>query len=206
MLENLPPVDSALPTAPCVGPLRIAPPGRPWQERDLHALSDTAWHVELVRGELRIMNPASPTQGIFAMRLGAALFNYVDTHGLGVVITAEPGFKLHEVPELTVRVTDIAFVRTERIPPQAQQAGFWPLAPDLVIEIISPSETASSIQEKVQDFLTAGTRLVWLVYPDTRSLVEYGQGHQMRHYSNTDFLEGDEVLPGFTYPLKRLFE
>ncbi len=206
MLENLPTVDSAMPAAPHAEPLCIAPPGRPWQERDLHALSDTAWHVELVRGELRIMNPASPTQGIFAMRLGAALFNYVDTHGLGAVVTAEPGFKLCETPELTVRVTDIAFVRTERIPPEDQRAGFWPLAPDLVVEIISPSETASNVQEKVQDFLTAGTRLVWLVYPDTHSVVEYGQGQQMRHYSNTDFLDGGEVLPEFTFPLKRLFE
>ncbi len=192
-------------TAPLVEPIRIPGPGRPWTADDLLALADAEERYELVGGDLMMRSPASPIQGRYAARLVGALASYLEEHELGEVYTAEPGFELRARPEQTVRAPDVAFLRHDKIPPPEQQAGFWPVAPDLVIEIISPSETSQAVQEKVQDYLSAGTRLIWLVYPSTQTVVEYRSSTQIRHLTLGDKLEGGEVLPGFNYPLSRLF-
>lgn len=191
--------------APRAEPVCVPHPGRPWTIADLYALADDENRYELVRGELMMMSPASPVQGRYAARLGAALSVYVDEHDLGEVYTAEPGFILAPEPESVVRAPDLAFVSKERIPPAAQQQGFWALAPDLAVEVISPSETAEDIQIKVQDYLTAGTRLIWLVYPRTRTVLEYQSATRIRQLGHDDNLEGGVVIPGFVYPLRRLF-
>ncbi|MGH2542820.1 MAG: Uma2 family endonuclease, partial [Ardenticatenaceae bacterium] len=115
---------------------------RPWTAQDLQALAGDENRYELIQGELLMESPASPVQGRYAMRLGAALHAQVEEADLGEVYVSEPGFELQSEPEQTIRAPDVAFVRKERIPPVAEQEGFWPLAPDLVVEIISPSETA----------------------------------------------------------------
>jgi Uncharacterized protein conserved in cyanobacteria len=168
-------------TVPCAEPVLVPRHGRPWTEADLLALADDERHYELVRGDLLMMSPASPVQGRYAERLSRALGQYVEDHDLGEVYTAEPGFELAAEPEKIVRAPDVAFVRKERIPPADQQAGFWPLAPDLAVEIISPSETAASVQAKVQDYLAASTQLIWLVYPDSTVVVEY---HHRRRFGS----------------------
>ncbi len=192
-------------TVPCAEPVLVPRHGRPWTEADLLALADDERHYELVRGDLLMMSPASPVQGHYAARLIGALQPYVEDNDLGAVYTAEPGFTLESEPELVIRAPDVAFVRKERIPPADQQAGFWPLAPDLAVEIISPSETAASVQAKVQDYLAAGTQLIWLVYPDSTVVVEYQPPAQIRQYGREDSLEGGTVIPGFQYALARLF-
>jgi len=192
-------------TVPCAEPVLVPRHGRPWTEADLLALADDERHYELVRGDLLMMSPASPVQGRYAERLSRALGQYVEDHDLGEVYTAEPGFELAAEPEKIVRAPDVAFVRKERIPPADQQAGFWPLAPDLAVEIISPSETAASVQAKVQDYLAAGTQLIWLVYPDSTVVVEYQPPAQIRQYGREDTLDGGTVIPGFQYALARLF-
>jgi len=190
---------------PLAEPIRIPGPGRPWTADDLLALADAEEHYELVRGDLMVMSPASPTQGRYAARLVGALISYLEEHEQGEVYTAEPGFQLRTEPEQIVRAPDVAFLHRDKIPPPEQQTGFWPVAPDLVIEIISPSETSQMVQEKVQDYLKAGTRLIWLVYPNTKTVVEYRSFAQIRHLMLGNELEGGEVLPGFSYPLSRLF-
>ena len=186
-------------------PVRLPRPGRPWTIADLIARSDEVYRYELVRGDLLMMSPASPVQGRYAGWLTAVLSAYVDDHDLGEVYTSEPGFKLQPEPDVVVRAPDVAFVRKDQIPPADQQSGFWPIAPDLAVEIISPSETATSIQDKVQDYLAAGTRLVWLVYPLHYIVTEYRSLDIVRHYNYEDSLDGGDVIPGFRYELKKLF-
>lgn len=152
-----------------------------------------------------MMSPASPTQGRYASRLTGALQAFVDDHDLGEVYTADPGFVLQREPDQVIRAPHVAFVRTEQIPSGEQEVGFWPVAPDLAVEIISPSETAATVQEKVQDYLAAGTRLIWLVYPDQKLVIEYQSSAQIRQYGMGETLDGGDVIPGFTYPLERLF-
>lgn len=186
-------------------PIIVPRPGRPWTVADLQQFAGREERYELVRGDLLMMSPASPKQGRYAMRLGSALQQYVEAHDLGEVYTAEPGFQLQPEPDAVVRAPDVAFVQKERIPPPEDESGFWSLAPDLVVEIISPSETAVQVQAKVQDYLTAGSRLIWLVYPETHTVVEYRAGGAMRLYTSADTLDGADVVPGFQYPLAQLF-
>jgi Uma2 family endonuclease len=84
-------------------------------------------------------------------------------------------------------------------------SGFWPIAPDLAVKVISPSEVASEVQEKVQDYLQAGTRLIWLVYPNQKLVMQYELSGQVRQIGGQDSLDGGDVIPGFRYELKRLF-
>jgi Uma2 family endonuclease len=194
-------------STPLVEPIRLArraPDGQPWTIAELEALADDEVSYELVRGDLYMMTPASPQHGIYAVRFAAALYTFVEDHQLGEVTIDEPGFMLQPEPDATVRAPDIAFVQKDHLPSVDQQQGFWPLAPDLVIEIISPSESAESVQEKVSDYLAAGTQLIWLVYPKLKSVTEHRLG-AIRLYGQDDNLDGGAVLPGFTLPLKQLF-
>jgi Uma2 family endonuclease len=182
----------------------IPPPGRPWTEDDLLALdNDTHHQYELVQGELRQMSPASFRHGKLEARLVHALLTYLATHPLGDVVTGDTGFMLQSDP-LTVRVPDVSFVAAERIPADNPPT-FLPLSPDLVVEIISPSETAKSIAEKVSDYLHAGTRLLWLVYPEQQEVQEYRPDQPFHIYRIDEELDGREVLPGFRYALRDLF-
>jgi Uma2 family endonuclease len=179
--------------------------GRPWTGADLLALADDERRFEIVQGSLLMMSPASPAHGEYAALLAAALIAHVYPCKLGRVYVSEPGFKLQSAPTETIRAPDVAFISSPRIPPKEQQQGFWALAPDLVIEIVSPSETASTVQEKVRDYLAAGTRLLWLVYPGTSSVLEYQATGPIRQYGIDDSLQGGDVLPGFVYALRELF-
>jgi Uma2 family endonuclease len=183
----------------------IPSPGRPWTEDDLLALDNDDHHqYELVQGELRQMSPASFRHGGYEIRIIAALIMYLAQHpGLGELRPGDTGFTLQSDP-LTIRVPDVSFVAAERIP--ADAPAFPHLAPDLVVEIISPSETAKSIAEKVSDYLQAGTRLLWLVYPERQEVQEYRPDQPFHIYRIDEELDGREVLPGFRYALRELFK
>ncbi|MBI3760955.1 MAG: Uma2 family endonuclease [Chloroflexi bacterium] len=191
--------------APRAEPIRLPGPGRPWTIAELEALSGDDYRYELVRGDLMIASPASPIQGRYAVRLIHALVDFVDEHDLGEVYTAEPGFILKPEPEAIVRAPDVAFVRKDRIPPPDEQTGFWPVAPDLAVEIVSPSDRADEIEAKVRDYLTFGVRLAWVVYPSKQVIVEHRSLAEACHLGLDDELAGGEVLPGFTHPLRQLF-
>ena len=199
-------VQSVRPAVRIAEPMVIPPPdGQTWKIDDLDALVDDEYRYELVEGELQMMSPASPQQGRYASRVTVDLGAHVESHDLGEVYVAEPGFALEPDPKGTVRAPDVAFVAKERIPAPYQTRGFWPLAPDLAVEIISPSETAYSVEVKVAEYLRAGVRLVWLVYPETQVVIEYSASWQVRRLTKGDVLDGGAVIPGFTMPLARLF-
>ena len=182
-----------------------SPEGRnAWTAEDLLAMVDDENSYELVQGELTMMVPAGARHGQLTMRLGRAVGNFVEEHSLGEVYAAETGFQLESEP-LTIRAPDVAFVRQERIPSAGVPEGFWAIAPDLVIEVISPSETAQQVHEKVADYLQAGTQLLWTVYPATQTVMEYRPPMEARRLTAEDALDGGDVVPGFRYTLKKLF-
>jgi Uma2 family endonuclease len=159
---------------------------------------------ELVEGELKVMTPASPRHGRIAMRMGSLIEHYARQHDLGIVYAAETGFQLRENPD-TIRVADAAFVAKSRIPPEGEPEGYWAIAPDLVVEVVSPSDSASEVQSKVADWLGAGCQLVWVVYPDTQTVTEYHSLTEIRVLIAGQALDGGDTLPGFACLVSEIF-
>jgi Uma2 family endonuclease len=166
-------------------------------------LPTTDTHRELVRGEVIETMPPGGRHGAIAVVL-AMLLRVWAQRSAGGYVGVEAGYVLGHDPD-TVRGPDVSYVRAERIPANGIPEGFWTLAPDLAVEIVSPSETADEVREKVRDFLAAGTPLVWTVYPRTGEVVVHTADRLARTYSGEDVLEHAEVLPGFSCKVAELF-
>lgn len=171
---------------------------------EFQRLPDEDCRTELVRGVVVREPPAGFEHGRHASRIGYHLRRYVEEHPVGEVCGAETGFILSTDPP-TVRAPDAAFVAAARIPPGGVQ-GFFPGAPDLAVEVVSPSNSASDIQAKVFDYLDAGARLVWVVYPETRTVAVHRTRAEARFLTDADALDGGDALPGFRLEVARLFE
>jgi Uma2 family endonuclease len=160
--------------------------------------------VELVRGEVITMAPAGAEHGEIAGFTFGVLFQFVRAHSLGSLYAAETGFVLARNPD-TVRAPDVAFVTMERAAQQRGRTGFFEGAPDLAVEVVSPHDTAEEVEAKVLDYLEAGTRMVWIVRPRTRTVTVYRSLREVQVLRPGDTLEGGEVLPGFAIPVEAIF-
>jgi Uma2 family endonuclease len=172
---------------------------------DFFALSVPDEKTELVDGELLRMSPAGAEHGVIALRIGAWLLRFVEERGLGVVCAAETGFLVHRDPD-TVRAPDAAFISRERMGEGRPPKKFWPFAPDLAVEVVSPSETAEQVQERLRDWFAAGVRAVWMLYPGTASVHAYRSPSEVRIVQPGQALTGeDDLLPGFSCAVSDLF-
>lgn len=159
---------------------------------------------ELVNGVFIEMAPPGPEHAGVTMTIGWLLSSHVRARALGRVM-AEAGFVIRRDPD-TVRAPDVAFVRAERIPPAGLPRRFWELAPDLVVEVISPSDTPAEVEAKLRDWLEAGARLVWLVYPDNRTVQVVRSLRDRERLDSDALLDGGDVVPGFSCRVAELFE
>jgi Uma2 family endonuclease len=155
--------------------------------------------TELTRGVLRVREPTGALHGWVALNLGAELRSYVLQTGSGRVFAAETGFKLTVNPD-TVRAADAAFVATARLPPP-DAIGYPELAPDLVVEVLSPGDRPGEVLAKIADWLSAGVRLAWVVDPVRRLARVYRQDGNETIVTADEALAGEDVLPGFSCPL-----
>jgi Uma2 family endonuclease len=171
---------------------------------ELLSLPDDGWRYELVSGELRRMPPTGIQHGQIAGLLTQRLTAHVRTHNLGVVCTAEAGFRLAQHPD-TVRAPDVAFIARERISAEGVPTGYRPGAPDLAVEVVFPSDRFDDVIEKVAEYLAAGTRLVWVVHPRTHTVTVYRASGEVRLLRSHEELSGEDVIPGFTCPVAMLF-
>jgi Uma2 family endonuclease len=169
---------------------------------ELLDLPDDHMRHELVEGELRTMSPAGAEHGRVALHVGARIFDHVEQHGLGVAYAAETGFILRRRPD-TVRAPDVAFVAADRL--RGDGRGFPELAPDLVVEVVSPSDRASEVAEKAAMWLDAGVRLVWVVDQQARLAAVHHPGGLVTVLREDAALDGEDVLPGLRLPLASLF-
>jgi Uma2 family endonuclease len=161
---------------------------------------------ELVRGEVRPVSPASGRHGVVGGNLFFALRLHLREHPIGRAFGDNTGFRL-PIPDAeddTVRSPDAAFVSFERMPDVP--AGFAPVAPDLAVEVLSPGDTASELQERLDDYFAAGTRAVWVVDPDRRTVTLHSATAPTRRLREGDTLDGADVVPGFAVPVRALFE
>ncbi|MGH7620125.1 MAG: Uma2 family endonuclease, partial [Gemmatimonadaceae bacterium] len=117
---------------------------------------------ELVRGEVRVMTPAGGAHGVIAAAVFRALDAFVEANALGMCFADNTGFRLPGLDD-TVRSPDAAFVRADRLPASGIGTGWMDVAPDLVVEIISPNETTADLESKLSDYRSAGTVLVWVI-------------------------------------------
>lgn len=167
-----------------------------WTLADYMALPEGTLY-ELSEGELLVC--ASPTfrHNEIRYRINASLYDWLQQHPVGVV-TSESDFQLG--PD-TVRRPDVAFIRAERFQTEYERLNVQPMAPDIAFEIISSSDRPGAMQEKVNQYLVAGTARVWVVYPD------YGEAHlftkqriqpEVRRAERGEYLDAPELLPGWT--------
>ena len=163
------------------------------------------YNVELVEGELVEMSKPTGLHGQITMLLSLKIGNYVVGKGLGVVTAADTGFILERNPDGrdTVRGLDIAFISSARVPDVLPDQ-LVDVAPDLAVEVISPSNEAADIHRKIRQLLAAGTTLVWIVYPTTRT-VEVHSHSGAATLEGDDALSGGDVLPGFEVPVREIF-
>jgi Uma2 family endonuclease len=158
---------------------------------------------EIDAGELLVMTRPNFRHGAIQANLIGILREYVRRNKLGKVLS-ESGFILGRDPEI-LRGPDVAFVRTERLA-DIPEDGWGELGPDLVIEIVSPSDTARQMDRKVRQYLAAGTRAVWLVYPDTKSVHVFEPGGAVRIVEFDGAVSSPSALAGFELPVRDIFE
>jgi Uma2 family endonuclease len=170
---------------------------------DLEAMPDDGYRYELVRGELIRMAPANFEHLEVTGNLIAEVGTFVKKRGLGVV-GGEGGFILARNPD-TVRGPDMVFVRADRVPRGKAKRHFVELAPDLVAEVRSPSDILADLMSKADEYLAAGTRLVWIFDPVPRRVYVRTPDGQQRRLEIGDELDGGDVLPGFRLPLTEIF-
>ncbi len=167
------------------------------------AISESGQY-DLLQGELLCMPLAGGEQGEVTAELARVVGNFVVEHALGRVYAAETGFVLSS-EDRTVLAPDVAFVEAARIPPREARRGFVPIVPDLVVEVVSPSDRVSNVNDKVDAYLQAGAQLVWVVEPVRRRVTAYASDRSARMLIEGDSLTGGDVLPGFSLPLTDIF-
>jgi Uma2 family endonuclease len=138
------------------------------------------------------------------MRIATPLDTHVTAHNLGAVYAAETGFFISSDPD-TVRAPDVAFVRQERLDEVGDVDGYWPGAPDLAVEVISPNDTYAEVEEKVLEWLEAGTRMVVVVNPRKNAVTAYRSLTEIVVLTEEDYLDGGDIVPGWTIAVKEIF-
>ena len=170
----------------------------------LEKMPDDGFLYDLFRGELLQMSPASRKHGQIAGRFYTSLVMYLIDHPVGEIFAWETGFLIETDPD-TVLAPDVSFVRRERLPQIEGVEGFVPIAPDFVLEVISPSDRYSKVDEKTQAWLDAGTQVVIILDPRRAEARVYRPLAEVRILSSSETLELPDIVPGWSVPLSSIF-
>jgi Uma2 family endonuclease len=190
----------------------VVPDTGPMTVDELLALPQDEWMYELVEGRLVRMPASGGEASRIAARLVAALIVFVEPGNLGAVTGADGEYDLTQPGDAheTALAPDLAFVRAERVPPRGtpEYQRAWRVAPDIVAEVVSPNQSRPGMADKARRYLAAGVRLVWIIWPRYQQADVWRPGADRQpeaKLSLGDALDGLDVLPGFAYPLERLF-
>lgn len=173
-----------------------------WTDAELMALPKDGYKRELLQGEI-IMSPAGSEHGRISFLVAAAIDRHASRLGLGLVLDSSTGFRLTPDDLLS---PDAAFVSKARLLGLKRlPRGFFPGAPDLVVEVLSPSDTTERMHDKLALYFAHGARLAWVINPAERNALVYRTPEADRLLRVTDALDGEDVLPGFALPVAELF-
>ena len=170
---------------------------------DLPAMGDIGL-AELVEGRIIHMSPTGGKHAIYELNFAEPLKGFAKQHRLGKVMVGEVGIYTRRNPD-TVRAADVAFISNERYA-RWNKTGYLDVAPDLVVEIMSPDERWNDVIQKLREYFGVGVRLVWVAHPETRTVYAYRSMTDVCEFGESDTLTGDDVLPGFSVLLASLFE
>ncbi len=159
---------------------------------------------ELIRGELCRTVSTGHEHGKIVVNLVTEMRIFIKRHKIGSLTASDSGVWLERDPD-TVREPDIAYFSAQKIPPGVRVTGYAEVAPDLVVEIVSPSDSLREVNDKALMWLSYGVRMVWVVRPDTRAVEVHREGHSVSTLTENDALDGIDVLPGFTCAVSDVF-
>lgn len=183
--------------------MAVAAPTRRYTIPDLADFPDDGKLRELVDGQIVEWDVTNLHHGYFITALSRLLANFVFDHNLGLVVSADPYVRV-QGSDHDVRGPDIAFYAIGRIPHNLR-ASAADIAPDFVIEILSPSDRAAAVARKIADWLRAGVRLLWYVDPETGTTSVY-HGRTMTFVQADETLDAADVVPGFTVRLQDIID
>lgn len=177
------------------------------------ATAEQLWHLaevpgkrfELVKGEPTEVPGAGARHGLIAGIIYRLLVAVASEHGRGYTFGDGVGYITSRNPD-SVRIPDASFIAYERVPKEGVPQGFWPLAPDLAVEIVSPNDNARELHTKVREYLMTGTRMVWVVWPDEHAVTTYTPSGAARELGADDVLDGGDVLSDLQVRVADLFE
>ena len=172
---------------------------------DLLRLDSQGVRGELIRGVLCETMPSGYEHGTIVVNFGVLLGTFVKPRKLGRLAASNVGVWLERDPD-TVREADIIYFSAEKMPPGVRVTGYAQVVPDLVVEIKSPSDGRWAVNDKALMWLRYGVRLVWAVYPDTRTVEVHREGHKVIVLTEADTLDGLDVLPDFTCAVSEIFD
>ena len=176
----------------------------PTTAEQLASIPDDGQRYELLDGELKVMSPAGNEHGKIALKLGWRVAAFVEQNKLGETFAAETGFLISRDPD-TVRAPDFAFITQQRIDDVGPVSGYWPGAPDLVAEVVSPNDSFSEVEAKALCWLAAGTKVVWVVDPRQRHVTAYRSASNITVIGTDEILNADDLLPGWSVVVGDLF-
>lgn len=160
---------------------------------------------ELIEGELVRVSPAAIKANYVLVTLIGELRSFVRPRRLGRLSVGEGGYLLESDPDSVV-APDIGFVRRQRLPDPIPDRGYLPVTPDLVVEVISPTDERGEIDRKQALYDRVGVPLVWWIDPHRETATIRRLGHPARIVDRTGRLDGDDILPGFSLSLAEVFD
>ena len=160
---------------------------------------------ELVEGRIVPMSPTGLRHGDYESNFDVALKTFVKSRRLGKVLVGEVGLYTHRNPD-TVRAADVAFISNERLARQSKAGDYLEVAPELIVEILSPDDRWSDVTQKLREYFAVDVRLVWVADPEARVIYAYRSLTDVREFNLADTIMGDDVLPEFSVPVASLFE
>jgi Uma2 family endonuclease len=167
------------------------------------ALAPMLGRCELIAGRIVKMSPGGGEHGVTSQRLSRVVGNWVEEHELGETVSNEPGFQLATGPD-TVRAPDLCFIAADRVP-EPWPPGWLCAVPSLVLEVAGRGANRGELATKVGQWLGFGVQVVWVLSIADRCLIEHRSGGGVRRFGEDDMLVCEDLLPGFTYPLRKAF-